>query len=385
MKPLRRLIHNVKPNFEKGGKLERWYPAFEAFETFLFKPATPTSGGVHVRDAMDLKRTMTVVILALIPPLLFGLWNAGFQHYRAFGMESTLIDNFLFGLWKALPMIIVSYAVGLGSEFLYSVAKGHPVTEGYLVTGILIPLTLPITTPLWMVALAAIFCTILGKEIFGGTGYNFMNPALLARVFLFFAFPAYMSGDIWTDLSPEAGHAIVDGWTGATNLVTFDANFNNLPSPADMFFGFEQGSLGETSAFACLIGALILVVTGVGSWKIMLSSVVGVLLTGLLMNGLAPADLPNHAMHTPAYFHLLMGGFAFGAVYMATDPVSAAQTETGKWIYGFFIGVMVVILRVFNPAYPESTMLVILLLNVFAPLIDHIIVERHIKKRLSRA
>lgn len=385
MKPLRRLVHNVKPNFEKGGKLARWYPAFEAFETFLFKPATPTSGGVHVRDAMDLKRTMTVVIIALLPTLLFGMWNAGYQHYRAFGMESSLMDNFLFGLWKALPMFIVSYAVGLGSEFLYSVAKSHPVTEGYLVTGILIPLTLPITTPLWMVALAAIFCTILGKEIFGGTGYNFMNPALLARVFLFFAFPAYMSGDIWTDLSPEAGHAIVDGWTGATNLVTFDANFHNLPSPSDMFFGFEQGSLGETSAFACLIGALILIVTGVGSWKIILSSIIGVLLTGLLMNGLAPADLPNHAMHTPAYYHLLMGGFAFGSVYMATDPVSAAQTETGKWIYGFFIGVMVVILRIFNPAYPESTMLVILLLNVFAPLIDHIIVERHIKKRLSRA
>jgi len=385
VKPLRRLVHNVKPNFEKGGKLARWYPAFEAFETFLFKPATPTSGGVHVRDAMDLKRTMTVVIIALLPTLLFGMWNAGYQHYRAFGMESSLMDNFLFGLWKALPMFIVSYAVGLGSEFLYSVAKSHPVTEGYLVTGILIPLTLPITTPLWMVALAAIFCTILGKEIFGGTGYNFMNPALLARVFLFFAFPAYMSGDIWTDLSPEAGHAIVDGWTGATNLVTFDANFHNLPSPSDMFFGFEQGSLGETSAFACLIGALILIVTGVGSWKIILSSIIGVLLTGLLMNGLAPADLPNHAMHTPAYYHLLMGGFAFGSVYMATDPVSAAQTETGKWIYGFFIGVMVVILRIFNPAYPESTMLVILLLNVFAPLIDHIIVERHIKKRLSRA
>jgi Na+-transporting NADH:ubiquinone oxidoreductase subunit B len=385
VKPLRRLIHNVKPNFEKGGKYERWFPAFEALETFLFKPATPTAGGVHVRDAMDLKRTMTVVIIALIPPTLFGMWNAGYQHHLAYGMEASLLDNFLFGLLKSLPMIIVSYAVGLGAEFLYSVAKGHPVSEGYLVTGLLIPLTLPIGIPLWMVALAAIFCTILGKEIFGGTGYNFMNPALLARVFLFFAFPAYMSGDIWTDLTPEAGHAIVDGWSGATNLVTFDANFHNLPSPMDMFLGFEQGSFGETSALACLIGAIILIATGIGSWKIMASSVLGVLATGFLMNLLAPGDLPNHAMHTPAYYHLLMGGFAFGAVYMATDPVSAAQTETGKWYYGFFIGVMIVLLRVFNPAYPESTMLVILLLNVFAPLIDHIVVERHIKKRLSRA
>lgn len=385
VKPLRRFVHRLKPNFEKGGKFERWYPAFEAFETFLFKPATPTSGGVHIRDAMDLKRTMTVVIIALLPPTLFGMWNAGFQHYKAFGIETGWLDNFLFGLLNALPMIIVSYAVGLGSEFLYSVAKQHPVTEGYLVTGLLIPLTLPIGTPLWMIALAAVFCTILGKEIFGGTGYNFMNPALLARVFLFFAFPAYMSGEIWTDLSPEAGHALVDGWSGATNLVTMDVNFHQLPSPAAMFFGFEQGSLGETSALACLIGAVILIATGVGSWKIMLSSVLGVLATGLLMNALAPADMPNHAMHMPAYYHLLMGGFAFGCVYMATDPVSGAQTETGKWYYGFFIGVMVVLLRLFNPAYPESTMLIILLLNVFAPLIDHLVVERHIKKRLSRA
>src|SRR5690606_4933264 len=217
----------------------------------------PTAGGVHVRDAMDLKRTVTGVIIALIPPTLSGMWNAGSQHHLAYGMEASLLDNFLFGLLKSLPMIIVSYAVGLGAEFLYSVAKGHPVSEVYLVTGLLIPLTLPIGIPLWMVALAAIFCTILGKEIFGGTGMNFMNPALLARVFLFFAFPAYMSGDIWTDLSPEAGQAIIDAYSGATNLVTFDANFTQLPSASDMFFGFEQGSIGETSVFACLIGALI--------------------------------------------------------------------------------------------------------------------------------
>jgi Na+-transporting NADH:ubiquinone oxidoreductase subunit B len=270
-------------------------------------------------------------------------------------------------------------------EFLFAVAKGHPISEGYLVTGMLIPLTLPVTIPLWMVALSAVFCTLIGKEIFGGTGMNFMNPALLARAFLFFAFPAYMSGDIWTDLSPEQGYAIVDAYSGATNLVAFDVNYKALPTAADMFWGFEQGSIGETSVFACLIGALILIITGVGSWQIIVACFVGAYATGLLMNGLAPTDLPLHAMHTPAHYHLLIGSLAFGAVYMATDPVSAAHTATGKWIYGLLIGFFTVILRVFNPAYPEAVMLSILLMNVFAPLIDSIVVEQHIKKRLKRA
>jgi len=385
MKFLQKFFDSTRPHFQKGGRFERWYPAFEAFETFAFVPGHTTHGGVHVRDAMDLKRTMTTVIIALIPTLLFGMWNTGYQHYLAYGMESTHVDNFLFGFWKVLPIIVVSYAVGLGVEFVFCVMRGHPVSEGYLVTGMLIPLTLPVTVPLWMVALAAVFCTLLGKEIFGGTGMNFMNPALLARAFLFFAFPAYLSGDIWTDLSPEAGRAIVDGYSGATNLVTFDANFHNLPSPWDMFWGFEQGSIGETSAAACLIGALLLIVSGVGSWRIMVSCCLGALLMGLSFNLLAPADLPNHAMHTPAYYHLLMGGFAFGTVYMATDPVSAAQSERGKWIYGLLIGAFTVLLRVFNPAYPEAVMLSILLMNVFAPLIDNIVVEQHIKKRLKRA
>ncbi|MBL7794938.1 MAG: NADH:ubiquinone reductase (Na(+)-transporting) subunit B [Saprospiraceae bacterium] len=385
MKFLQKFFDSTRPHFEKGGRFAKWYPAFEAFETFAFVPGHTTHGGVHVRDAMDLKRTMTTVIIALIPTLLFGMWNTGYQHYLAYGMESTHVDNFLFGFWKVLPIIVVSYAVGLGVEFVFCVMRGHPVSEGYLVTGMLIPLTLPVTVPLWMVALAAIFCTLLGKEIFGGTGMNFMNPALLARAFLFFAFPAYMSGDIWTDLSPEAGRALVDGYSGATNLVAFDANFHNLPSPMDMFLGFEQGSIGETSAAACLIGALILIVSGVGSWRIILSCCLGALLMGLTFNLLAPADLPNHSMHTPAYYHLLMGGFAFGTVYMATDPVSAAQTERGKWIYGLLIGAFTVLLRVFNPAYPEAMMLSILLMNVFAPLIDNIVVEQHIKKRLKRA
>jgi len=385
MKFLQKFFDSTRPHFEKGGRFEKWYPAFEAFETFAFVPGHTTHGGVHVRDAMDLKRTMTTVIIALIPTLLFGMWNTGYQHYLAYGMETTHVDNFLFGFWKVLPIIVVSYAVGLGVEFVFCVMRGHPVSEGYLVTGMLIPLTLPVTVPLWMVGLAAIFCTLLGKEIFGGTGMNFMNPALLARAFLFFAFPAYMSGDIWTDLSPEVGRALVDGYSGATSLVTFDANFHNLPSPSDMFWGFEQGSIGETSAAASLIGALILIVTGVGSWRIIVSCCLGVMLMGLTFNFLAPADLPNHAMHTPAYYHLIMGGFAFGAVYMATDPVSAAQTERGKWIYGLLIGAFTVLLRVFNPAYPEAVMLSILLMNVFAPLIDNIVVEQHIKKRLKRA
>lgn len=385
MKFLQRIIESVKPNFDKGGRFEKLHPAFQALETFLFVPGETTAHGVHVRDAMDMKRTMTTVIIALVPTLLFGLWNVGYQHHLAYGMEAGIMENFWFGFIKTLPIIVVSYAVGLGVEFVFSVMRGHPVSEGYLVTGLLIPLTLPVTVPLWMVALAAIFCTLLGKEIFGGTGMNFMNPALLARVFLFFAFPAYMSGDIWTDLSPEAGQALIDGYSGATNLVAFDANFHNMSSVSDMFWGFEQGSIGETSTAACLIGALILIITGVGSWQVIVSCFLGALAMGLLLNGLAPADLPNHAMHTPAYYHWLMGGFAFGAVYMATDPVSAAQTERGKWIYGLLIGAFTVILRVFNPAYPEGVMLSILLMNVFAPLIDHIVVEQHIKKRLKRA
>ncbi|MCP9767272.1 NADH:ubiquinone reductase (Na(+)-transporting) subunit B [Lacihabitans sp. LS3-19] len=385
MKLARKLVDSVKPKFAKGSKLEKYHYLFDAFETFLFVPDTTTKNGVHVRDAMDLKRTMLMVIIALIPSMLFGIWNTGHQHYLAFGMESSFMDNMIFGLIKVLPIIVVSYAAGLGVEFLFSITKGHPVSEGYLVTGLLIPLTLPVTVPLWMVALGAVFCTLLGKEIFGGTGMNFMNPALLARAFMFFAFPAFMSGDIWTDLSPEVGHQVVDAFSGATNLVVFDTNYASLPSAWDMFMGFEQGSIGETSVLACLIGAVILIVSGVGSWRIIVSIFVGGYLMGLLMNILAPADNLAHAMHTPAHFHWLMGSFAFGAVFMATDPVSAAQTNTGKIIYGLLIGIMIVVLRVFNPAYPEAVMLTILLLNVFAPIIDHIVVERHIKTRLKNA
>lgn len=385
MKALRKLIDSVKPPFQKGGKLEKYHYAFDAFETLLFVPGETTKNGVHVRDSMDLKRTMFMVIIALIPCLLFGMWNTGYQHYLAYGMETTHWENFIFGAIKVMPIVAVSYAAGLAVEFAFTIIKGHPLSEGYLVTGLLIPLTLPVTVPLWMVAFGAVFCTLLGKEIFGGTGYNFMNPALLARVFLFFAFPAFLSGDIWTDLSPEAGHAILDAYTGATNLVTFDADVTQMISQSNMFWGLEQGSIGETSVFACLLGAAFLILTGVGSWRIMGSMFLGGFLMGVLMNVLAPADNLSHAMHMPAVNHLLIGSFAFGAIFMATDPVSAAHTTKGKWIYGFLAGAFTVILRVFNPAYPEGVMLSILLFNVFAPLIDHLVVEQHIKRRLKHA
>ena len=385
MKFFRRLLDSVKPHFEKGGKLEKLHPAYDAFETFLFVPDHTNDDGVHVKDAMDMKRTMITVVLSLVPCLLFGMWNTGSQHYQAYGMEVSMMTAFWFGFWKVLPIVIVSYAVGLGVEFAFAVVKGHQVNEGYLVTGMLIPLIMPATIPLWMVALAAIFCTLIGKEIFGGTGMNFMNPALLARAFLFFAFPAFMSGDIWTDLSPEAGHQIVDAWSGATNLVAFDDNYTTMQSAMDMFLGFEQGSIGETSVLACLIGALILIITGVGSWRIMLAVFAGGYLMGLFLNLVAPGDNPLSSMHTPAHLHWLMGGFAFGAIFMATDPVSAAHTKTGKYIYGLLIGSFTVILRVFNPAYPEAMMLSILLMNVFAPLIDEMVISQHIKSRLKRA
>ena len=385
MKFIRNLLDSVKPQFEKGGKLEKWHPAYDAFETLLFVPETTTKNGVHIRDAMDMKRTMMTVILAMIPCLLFGMWNVGHQHYLAFGMEATHMDKFMFGAIKVLPIVVVSYAVGLGVEFIFGIIKGHTISEGYLVTGMLIPLTMPVTIPLWMVALGAVFCTLLGKEIFGGTGFNFMNPALLARAFLFFAFPAFMSGEVWTDLSPEEGYTQLDAYSGATNLAVFDNDYTAIQSVSDLFWGFEQGSVGETSVFMILIGAAFLIISGVGSWRIILSVFLGGYLMGLLMNFLAPADNLSHSMHMPALNHLLIGGFAFGAVFMATDPVTAAHTQKGKWIYGLLIGAFTVILRVFNPAYPEGMMLSILLFNVFAPLIDHMVVEQHIKKRLKHA
>ncbi len=384
MKALLNITKKLDPLFNKGGKFAKLWVVYDGFKTFLFVPDHANHGGVHVRDSIDLKRTMFTVIIALLPTLIFGMWNVGYQHFQAYGEESTMIQNFLFGLQKVLPLIIVSYGVGLGVEFLFAGMKGHSINEGYLVTGMLIPLILPVTVPLWMVALASIFTVVIGKEVFGGTGMNIMNPALLARAFLFFAFPAYMSGEIWVAM--DNGKTLVDGYSGATSLVFFDegiASLNANLSASDLFFGTIKGSIGETSTLAILIGAAYLVFTGVGSWRIMLSVFVGGYAMGLLMNLLAFSAAPGMAV--PAFYHLLMGGFAFGAIYMATDPVSAAQTQTGKWIYGFAIGAFTVILRVFNPAYPEAMMLSILFFNVFAPLIDHMVIQRHIKTRLQRA
>lgn len=385
MKIVRNLLDSIKPHFEEGGKLHKFQPAYDAFETFAFVPAHTAHSGAHVRDAIDLKRTMITVVLALIPPLLFGMWNVGAQHYAALGVQSDLIQNMLFGSMLVLPIVIVSYVSGLTVEFAFAIVKKHQINEGFLVTGMLIPLVMPVTVPLWMVALATIFAVVIGKEVFGGTGMNLLNPALVARCFLFFAYPAAMSGEIWNDLSLESGQSLVDGYSGATALAVMDTDFHQLPSVAEMFIGNMQGSIGETSTLAILIGAAILLFTGIGSWRIMLSVVIGGLAMGYLFNAVAPADNFNHPMHMPAYYHLLLGGFAFGTVYMATDPVSAAQTDTGKWIYGFLIGAFAVMLRVVNPAYPEGMMLSILLMNVFAPLIDYFVVEANIKKRLSRA
>jgi len=382
MKSLRRYLDKIKPKFEKGGKFEKFHSTFEAFESFLFVPDTVTSKGTHIRDANDMKRTMSIVVIALIPSLLFGMWNVGHQHFIATGQIGTLWELFFTGFLRVLPIIVVSYVVGLSIEFAFAQYRGHEVNEGFLVTGMLIPLVLPVDVPLWMVALATAFAVIIGKEVFGGTGMNILNPALTARAFLFFAYPSYMSGNaVWTH-GMLKGEGIVDSYTGATPLAEAAAgHLEKLPSVSDMFFGFIPGSIGETSTFAILIGATILLLTGIGSARIILSTFAGGLIMGLLLNAFAV----NSYMELPAYQHLLLGGFAFGAVFMATDPVSAAQTAKGKIIYGFLIGFLAVLIRVLNPAYPEGMMLAILLMNVFAPLIDHYVIEANISKRLRRA
>lgn len=375
MKSLRNFLDRVKPQFEKGGKFEKLHSTFEAFETFLYVPSKVTQAGSHIRDAIDMKRTMTVVIIALIPSLLFGIYNVGYQHFLSHGVSAGFWQMFGFGLVKVLPIIVVSYVVGLGIEFAFAQARGHEVNEGFLVTGMLIPLVMPPDIPLWMLALAVAFAVIFGKEVFGGTGMNVMNPALTARAFLFFAYPQDMSGDkIW--IAEKA-----DAFSGATPLgYALTGDYAKMQAPIDMFLGFIPGSIGETSVVAILIGAVILIGTGIGSWKIMLSAVLGALGFGYFLNLVSFNDYTA----IPAWHHLIMGGFAFGTVFMATDPVSAAQTNTGKWIYGFLIGVFVILIRVFNPAYPEGVMLAILLMNVFAPLIDYYVVESNIKKRLKR-
>ncbi len=379
MKLFKNLLGSVKPHFEKGGKLEKLYPAYDAFETFLFVPDHTTHKGAHVRDAIDLKRTMFMVIVALIPCLLFGMWNVGYQYHLAIGETATLVENFIFGFWKFLPLIIVSYAVGLAVEFAFAIYRGHSVNEGYLVTGLLIPLTMPIDVPLWMLAISVIFAVVIGKEVFGGTGMNILNPALTARAFLFFAYPIYMSGDkVWVH------NAMVDGHSGSTILgeLAASANWQSLSfNQFDMMMGTIPGSVGETSFIAIMIGAIILTATGIGSWRIILSTFVG----GFVMATLFNMWGANELMATPAEIHLIIGSFAFGAVFMATDPVTGSQTNRGKYIYGFLIGVFAIVIRVFNPAYPEGMMLAILLMNIFAPLVDHYVIQANIKRRFKRA
>jgi Na+-transporting NADH:ubiquinone oxidoreductase subunit B len=388
MKFLRRYIDSIKPHFTKGGKFEKLSATFEAFDTFLFVPGKVTTRGAHIRDSLDMKRMMSMVVIAMLPALLFGMYNAGYQHFKFIGETKTFWPVFGFGFLKIFPIIVVSYVTGLTIEFIFAQIRGHEVNEGFLVTGMLIPLVLPVSIPLWMVVVATAFAVIIGKEVFGGTGMNVLNPALTARAFLFFAYPGDMTGGrVWVlggnatlpDVSTGAtvlgdmAQSVIDK-TGYTELVS------KLPGDLDAFLGFIPGSIGETSKLAILIGALILIYTGVGSWKIIVSTVLGGLAMGWLLNTFSA----NAYMELPAYKHLLYGGFAFGAVYMATDPVTASQTEKGKWIYGFLTGMLAILIRVLNPAYPEGMMLAILLMNVFAPLIDHYVVQANINKRERR-
>lgn len=370
---LRNYLDKQKPKFEKGGKLEKFHSVFTGFESFLFVPNTTTSSGAHIRDAVDLKRTMIIVVLALIPALLFGIYNVGYQHFNAVGglADTTFFQLFFYGLWKVLPMIIVSYVVGLGIEFAVAQMKGHEINEGFLVSGLLIPMIMPVEAPLWMVALSTAFAVIIGKEIFGGTGMNIWNPALLARAFFFFSYLSMISGDkVW--IAGDTADAI----SQATPLAQMALGQPLTYSTADMFWGFIPGSVGETSAFCILIGAVILLLTNVASWRTMISVFVGGYLMALIFQPISGVE---------AYQQLLMGGFAFGAVFMATDPVTSAQTNTGKYVYGLLIGAMAVIIRCINPGYPEGMMLAILLMNTFAPLIDWFVVQANIKRRLKRA
>lgn len=397
MKFLRDALDKVKPNFEKGGKWEKFYYIYEAHETLLFVPNSTTNPkGVQIRDAVDMKRMMMTVIIAMVPCLLFGIWNAGHQHLLATGQTGALLDEIMIGAMLVVPIIVVSYSVGLGIEFTFATIRRHDVNEGFLVSGMLIPLVMPASIPLWQVAMATAFAVIIGKEVFGGTGFNILNVALTARAFLYFAYPSQISGDVWSYLGDKTP---VDGYSGATPLAkgpevmasgesmvasldSFGAGWaDGIYSFWNMFMGIIPGSIGETSTLMCLIGAAILIGTGVGSWKIILSVFLGAFVMGSFVNLVAV----NEYMALPAEYHLVIGGLAFGAVFMASDPVTAAQTEIGKWIYGFLVGVFTIIIRVFNPAYPEGIMLAILLMNVFAPLIDYYVVAAHKKRRLKRA
>ncbi len=391
---LKQNLHNLKEKY-KGTKMA---PAFNAIHTFLYLPNEVTHGGTHIKAADDLKRTMNIVIMALVPCLLFGMFNAGYQHYAA--IDSSLRtdvlanfftwDNLWIGIIKVLPLVIVSYGVGLIVEFIFAVIKGHEVEEGYLVTGMLVPLIVPVDTPLWMLAVAVVFGVVIGKEVFGGTGMNILNPALTIRAFLFFAYPTWMSGDkVWVyDAVNRTGTP--DAISGETILGSYAQNQEVIYSNWDKFMGFIPGSVGETSTLLILLGAAFLIFTKIGSWRIIVSTFIGAAVMGLIFNGIVNADIITESskfyglMNTVWWEHLMIGGLAFGAVYMATDPVTASQTNKGKWIYGFLIGFISIMIRVFNPAYPEGVFLAILLMNVFAPTIDHYVVQGNVKRRLKR-
>jgi Na+-transporting NADH:ubiquinone oxidoreductase subunit B len=417
-------LHNLKEKY-KGTKMA---PAFNAIHTFLYLPNETTHNGTHIKVADDLKRTMNIVIMAMVPCLIFGMFNAGYQHHLALGeIEKAsgflgasfwTFDNLVIGLWQVLPLVIVSYGVGLVVEFIFAVIKGHEVEEGYLVTGMLVPLIVPVDTPLWMLAVAVIFGVVIGKEVFGGTGMNILNPALTIRAFLFFAYPTWMSGDkVWVhgavarDQAIAAGENLdaisgetllgyyaksgqeltIAGSNGSADIITtYGDRASELYSIWDMFWGIIPGSVGETSKFLIIIGALFLIFTKIGSWRIILSTLIGALTMGLIFNGVVDAGWIGESskfyglMNVPFWQHLIIGSILFGAVYMATDPVTASQTNRGKWIYGFLIGFISIMIRVFNPAYPEGVFLAILLMNVFAPTIDHYVVQGNVKKRLKR-
>lgn len=388
------MLDRIRPTFEEGGKLHRFYPLFEAADSFLLTTPTVTSVGAHIRDALDVKRYMVLVIVALLPCVFMGAWNAGYQHLLPQNPTPGFVEALTAGFRIILPIILVSYTVGGIWEVIFAVVRKHEINEGFLVTGLLFPLTLAPKTPLWIVAVGISFGVVIGKEVFGGTGMNIFNPALTARAFVFFAFPAYISGDfVWADVDYSQA---VDGLTGATPLAVayshngVDAtgilsNFGATHSLMDyswwnLFIGFVPGSIGETSTLACLLGAAVLILTGVGSWRIMLSSFLGAMAMALLLNAFA-AEHRNALLSIPFYWHWVLGGFAFGMVFMATDPVSGTVTNAGKYIYGALIGVLSILIRVCNPAYPEGVMLAILFLNLFAPLIDYCVVQSNVRKR----
>ena len=391
MKFLREFLDRLEPFFKQGGKLEKLYPIYEATDTILFSTDERTKSGPHVKDSIDIKRIMISVVIALLPCYVFGALNIGYQKALTFGLEATLLENFIIGFNSILPIVVVTFTSGAFWEILFSVLRKHPISEGFLVTCALIPLTLPPTIPLWQVAVATSFGIVIGKEIFGGVGMNIFNPALMARAFLYFTYPVNISGDkVWvlspdgfsgpTALSIPAGKTNVDALdllNQASSELVFDYSWLN------MFLGWIPGSIGETNKWLIIIGAVFLIVMGITSWRVMLGSVIGMVLMAITTNLIAPYS-SNAMLSIPPHYHLVMGSFLFGTVFMATEPVTCAHTDMGRWIFGFLVGSLTVIIRSINPAYPEGIMLAILLMNAFAPLIDYFIVESNTKKRLKR-